>query len=179
VGAAEKLFPRAFPSWENYNLGPWGIFSIGAFWADFKPLLVLPFFYWVGALGPLWARDPPPLSFPPARNKTGVTAMQRRENAVLGLACRAKIIAPRSARVIAPCSTRRMQHPHDAVPRQHHTAALLALASLALLVKALASCVSQEHTSRPGNLALAAGQFTVSKMVTFVAFVRKFPAIVF
>jgi hypothetical protein len=26
VGAAEKLFPRAFPSWENYNWGPWGIF---------------------------------------------------------------------------------------------------------------------------------------------------------
>ena len=72
-----------------------------------------------------------------------------------------------------------MQHPYDTVPRQHHTAALLVLASLVLLVKALALCVSQEHTSRPGNLVLIAGQFTVSKMVTFVAFVRKFPAIVF
>ena len=156
-----------------------GCFSIGAFWADFQPLLILPFFYWVGALGPLWARDPPPLSFPPARNKTGVTAMQRRENTVLGLAYRAKIIAPYSARMIASCSTRMMQHPHDAVPRQHHTAALLVPASLVLLVKALASCVSQEHTNRPGNLALVAGQFTVPNMVTFVALVREFPAIVF
>ena len=72
-----------------------------------------------------------------------------------------------------------MQHPYDTVPRQHHTAALLALASLVLLVKALASCVSQEHTNRPENLALVAGQFTAPNMVTFVALLREFPAIVF
>ena len=74
-----------------------------------------------------------------------------------------------------------VQCPHDAAPRQHHTAALLALASLALLVQvqALAPCVSQEQTSRPGNLALAARQFAVSNMATFVALVREFPAMPF
>ena len=95
--------------------------------------------------------------------------MQRRENAALGLAYRAKIIAPCSVRIIALYSARVIQCPCDTASRQHHTAALLALESLALLIQAPASCVSQEHTSRPGNLALVAGQFTVSNMVTFVA----------
>ena len=43
----------------------------------------------------------------------------------------------------------------------------------------LASCASQEHTSRPENLTLAVRRFALPNMVAFMALAREFPAALF